>query len=54
MMLSGGVDSSLIVATTKYYDKLNTFTVIFPQMKKYDESKHAQLIAKHSKQIIWS
>ena len=50
MMLSGGVDSSLIVATaSKYYDKLNTFTVIFPQMKKYDESKHAQLIAKHFK-----
>ena len=50
MMLSGGVDSSLIVATaSKYFDKLNTFTVIFPQMKKYDESKHAQLIAKHFK-----
>ena len=50
MMLSGGVDSSLIVATaSKYFEKLNTFTVIFPEMKKYDESKHAQLIAKHFK-----
>ena len=50
MMLSGGVDSSLIVATaSKYFDKLNTFTVTFPEMKKYDESKHAQLIAKHFK-----
>ena len=48
MMLSGGVDSSLIVAmASKYLDKLNTFTVVFPHLKKYDESKHAQLIAKH-------
>ena len=48
IMLSGGVDSSLIVATaSKYFDKLNTFTMTFPQMKKYDESKHAQLIAKN-------
>ena len=48
MMLSGGVDSSLIVATaSKYFDKLNTFTVTFPDLQKYDESKHAQLIAKH-------
>ena len=30
LMLSGGVDSSLIVATaSKYFDKLNTFTVTF-------------------------
>ncbi len=50
MMLSGGVDSSLIVATAaKYFNKLNTFTVTFPQMKKYDESKHARLIANHFK-----
>ena len=48
LMLSGGVDSSLIVATaSKYFDKLNTFTVTFPDLQKYDESKHAQLIAKH-------
>ena len=50
LMLSGGVDSSLIVATaSKYFDNLNTFTVTFPQIKKYDESKHAQLIAKKFK-----
>tara|TARA_B100001250_G_scaffold114528_1_gene96982 strand:- start:18766 stop:20616 length:1851 start_codon:yes stop_codon:yes gene_type:complete len=50
IMLSGGVDSSLIVATaSKYFDKLNTYTMTFPQMKKYDESKHAQLIAKKFK-----
>ena len=50
LMLSGGVDSSLIVATaSKYFDSLNTFTVTFPQIKKYDESKHAQLIAKKFK-----
>ncbi len=48
MMLSGGVDSSLIVATAaKYFDKLDTFTVVFPHLKKYDESKHARLIAKY-------
>jgi asparagine synthase (glutamine-hydrolysing) len=48
MMLSGGVDSSLIVATAaKYFNKLDTFTVVFPHMKKYDESKHARLIAKY-------
>jgi asparagine synthase (glutamine-hydrolysing) len=48
MMLSGGVDSSLIVATaSKYFNQLNTFTVTFPDLQKYDESKHAQLIAKH-------
>lgn len=48
LMLSGGVDSSLIVATaSKYFDKLNTYTVTFPDLQKYDESKHAQLIAKH-------
>ena len=48
LMLSGGVDSSLIVATaSKYFDKLNTFTVIFPDIQRYDEAKHAQLIAKH-------
>ena len=50
IMLSGGVDSSLIVATaSKYFDKLNTYTMTFPKMKKYDESKHAQLIAKKFK-----
>ena len=48
MLLSGGVDSSLIVAiASKYFDRLNTFTVVFPHLKKYDESKHARLIAKH-------
>jgi asparagine synthase (glutamine-hydrolysing) len=48
MMLSGGVDSSLIVATaSKYFDQLNTFTVTFPDLQRYDESKHAQLIANH-------
>lgn len=47
IMLSGGVDSSLIVATAaKHFDKLDTFTVIFPHLKKYDESQHARLIAK--------
>ena len=48
MMLSGGVDSSLIVATaSKYFNQLNTFTVTFPDLQKYDESKYAQLIANH-------
>lgn len=48
MLLSGGIDSSLIVAiASKYMNKLNTFTVVFPHQKKYDESEHARLIAKH-------
>lgn len=48
IMLSGGVDSSLIVATaSKYFNQLNTFTVTYPGLQKYDESKHAELIANH-------
>ena len=47
-LLVSFLDSSLIVATaSKYFDKLNTFTVTFPDLQKYDESQHAQIIAKH-------
>lgn len=46
VMLSGGVDSSLITAyAAKFSGKLNTFTVSFPGYKKFDEASRAQLIA---------
>lgn len=47
MMLSGGVDSSLLVAmASRIKSKLDTFTVIFPDNKIYNEQKHAKLISK--------
>ena len=46
LMLSGGVDSSLIVAlASQIKNNLDTYTVRFPGYKKFDESHHAQLIA---------
>jgi asparagine synthase (glutamine-hydrolysing) len=46
MMLSGGVDSSLLVAmASRIKNKLDTFTVIFPDNKNYNEQKHAKLIS---------
>jgi len=48
MMLSGGVDSSLLVAmASKIKSKIDTFTVIFPDNKNFNEQKHAKLISKH-------
>ena len=50
MLLSGGVDSSLIVAlASKIKSNLNTYTVRFSDYKKFDESTHASLIANHFK-----
>lgn len=48
VLLSGGVDSSLIVAMASRINKnVNTFTVGFPGYAKLDETEHARLIAKY-------
>jgi len=48
ILLSGGIDSSLITAlASKASSKLQTFTVSFPGEGKFDETKHARLIANH-------
>ena len=44
--LSGGLDSSLITAfASRHIPKVKTFTAIFPEDKKYDESIYANVIA---------
>ena len=46
ILLSGGVDSSLITAVAaKISKKVKTFTITFPDHKNYDESSHARLIS---------
>ena len=48
VLLSGGVDSSLITAyASMCSNNVKTFTVTFPENKKFDESAHARLIANH-------
>lgn len=48
VLLSGGVDSSLITAmAARASRQVKTFTVSFPGFDKYDESKHALLIARY-------
>jgi asparagine synthase (glutamine-hydrolysing) len=49
VMLSGGVDSSLVVAMAARVssDKVKTFTVSFPGHGVYDEAPHARLVATH-------
>ena len=49
VLLSGGVDSSLItaIAAKSTSQQLKTFTVVFPEHQRVDESKHAKLIAQH-------
>lgn len=50
LLLSGGVDSSLIVAlASKIKGNLDTYTVKFSEHKKFDESYHARLIADNFK-----
>jgi asparagine synthase (glutamine-hydrolysing) len=46
--LSGGVDSSLVVALMQKHapEPVKTFTIGFP-VKEYDETKYAELVAKH-------
>ena len=47
MMLSGGVDSSLMVAiASRFKENLDTYTVIFPDNKIFNEQKYAKLISK--------
>lgn len=48
VLLSGGVDSSLVTAmAVRASQQVKTFTVAFPDFGKYDESKHARLIAEY-------
>jgi len=45
--LSGGVDSSVVVAlASKYTDKLNTFSIGFKDEPMFDETYYANLVAK--------
>lgn len=48
VLLSGGVDSSLVTAyASRAKSNIQTFTVTFPDNKKFDESHHAKLISSH-------
>jgi asparagine synthase (glutamine-hydrolysing) len=48
IMLSGGVDSSLITAmAVRTASNVKTFTIQFPGHSKYDETEHARVIARH-------
>lgn len=48
ILLSGGVDSSLITAmAVRRSNKVRTFSIGFPGNAKFDESSHAELIAKY-------
>jgi asparagine synthase (glutamine-hydrolysing) len=50
VLLSGGVDSSLITAyASMSSSNVKTFTVTFPDNKKFDESHHAKLISSYFK-----
>lgn len=46
VFLSGGIDSSLLTALmAEHTNRLQTFTVVFPDRGTYDESKHARSVA---------
>ena len=48
MLLSGGVDSSLVTAlAVRAVPRVKTFTIRFPGHGQYDETEHARLIARH-------
>jgi asparagine synthase (glutamine-hydrolysing) len=49
IMLSGGVDSSLVTAMAARVSskRVRTFNISFPGHTAYDESPHARLVAKH-------
>jgi asparagine synthase (glutamine-hydrolysing) len=48
LLLSGGIDSSLIAAfAAKYSNQIKTFTVRFPEYSEFDETNNARLIASH-------
>jgi len=46
-LLSGGVDSSLVVAIASRYKKLDTFSIGYENNENYDERNYAKLTAKH-------
>jgi asparagine synthase (glutamine-hydrolysing) len=46
-LLSGGVDSSLIVAIASRFKKIDTFSVGYEGFENYDERKYAKIVAKH-------
>jgi len=49
VLLSGGIDSSLIVAIAARVSSqsVRTFTISFPGSKEYDEGPHARIVASH-------
>lgn len=47
VLLSGGIDSSLITAMASRVSPVRTYTVSFPGAGKYDEAAHAKLVASH-------
>lgn len=48
LLLSGGVDSSLVTAmAARNTSKLQTFTVGFKDFERFDETKHASLVANY-------
>jgi asparagine synthase (glutamine-hydrolysing) len=48
VMLSGGVDSSLVTAmAARVAGRVKTFTISFPGHAAYDEAPHARLVADH-------
>ena len=48
VMLSGGIDSSLITAmAARVSPRVKTFTISFPGHGAYDESGHARVVAEH-------
>ncbi|MEO6096563.1 MAG: asparagine synthase (glutamine-hydrolyzing) [Fibrobacteria bacterium] len=48
VLLSGGVDSSLVTAmAARAIPRVRTFTIRFPGQAKFDETKHARLIASY-------
>nr|MDP9323915.1 asparagine synthase C-terminal domain-containing protein [Acidobacteriota bacterium] len=48
VMLSGGIDSSLITAmAARVSTRVKTFTISFPGHGSYDESRHARSVAEH-------
>ncbi|QCT94816.1 asparagine synthase (glutamine-hydrolyzing) [Caminibacter mediatlanticus TB-2] len=46
-LLSGGVDSSLIVALALKYKKIDTFSIGYEGFENYDERKYAKVVANH-------
>ncbi len=46
-LLSGGVDSSLIVAIASKYKKIDTFSIGYDGFENYDERKYAKIVANY-------